>query len=124
MTTKDGYLLAKGARATTSVDVNAPEQICTAVKYLFELAQQRPHEPGKTPVVFGAIPFAMDGKAQFILPRESQHLSRQQLLRLLSRGSSAQMLIPQSQFYKPGKAAYENGKTRSALSAGRGRKAL
>lgn len=47
MTTKDGYLLAKGARATTSVDVNAPEQICTAVKYLFELAQQRPHEPGK-----------------------------------------------------------------------------
>lgn len=114
MTTKDGYLLAKGARATTSVDVNAPEQICTAVKYLFELAQQRPHEPGKTPVVFGAIPFAMDGKAQFILPRESQHLSRQQLLQLLSRGSSAQMLIPQSQFYKPGKAAYEDA-VRQAL---------
>ncbi len=107
MTTQDGFLYARGVQATTSIDVSQPQQVSLAVKHLFEQAHQRPHPTDKTPIVFGAIPFSHEGKAQFILPRETIHLERQQLAAWLAQNAKPTSVEVESFQYNLEQHQYE-----------------
>jgi isochorismate synthase len=106
MTTEHGFLLSNGVMASTEVDVNDVERMALSVKHLFDLSRLRPSLASQKAIVFGAIPFNHQGKAQFMLPAEYHLCSKESVHARLKRVPYNDISVTEH-YFQPTQTEYE-----------------
>jgi len=78
-----------------------------SVKHLFDLSRLRPSLASQKAIVFGAIPFDNQGKAQFMLPAEHHLYPKEKVHSLLTTRLGNRDISVTDQYFQPTQLEYE-----------------